>query len=509
MLKRTLRNLAPLCGLWIAVGVYYVFVVSAGHMTRWPAWTGYYETQAQALVSGHIHLLEPPSRALMQLADPWDIGNMPFWRWDHTYFQGHLYIYWGLVPAMIGAAIKVLFHGVTVGDGALTFGFFMARLIAGTLLIRQVARHTVPRPPRWAVALSMLVFALAHPTPYTLARGGVYEAAIMGAVAFLLIGLCFGYRSLHTRSGPAATACAAAAGIAFGLAGGSRLTQMPTAIALALLTALWYWRRPRGPAEGTPGWIGPSIAVVAPAVAAGFALLVINKVRFGAWTEFGLRYTMTYPKPFLGLRFAVPDLYTHAFAPPRLGCAFPYLTAPWDATRVSAPAWLPITWPADHYTSEPTLGLLVVAPFMWLALAAPIVALARWRLTRATATTPATPPSPSASAWGWMTPGRWLWVALAGCLAGVSPLLLLNVTTMRYQNDYSTTLLLVAIFGGWRLLAAPASARGRRATAWLFGTLAVATIVAGVLLGFTGYFKHFDRHNPLLMHALQAHLGLC
>ena len=45
--------------------------------------------------------------------------------------------------------------------------------------------------------------------------------------------------------------------------------------------------------------------------------------------------------------------------------------------------------------------------------------------------------------------------------------------------------------------------------ACLYGGLALATIVAGVLLGFTGYFKHFEEHNPTLMRALVAKLSFC
>jgi hypothetical protein len=31
----------------------------------------------------------------------------------------------------------------------------------------------------------------------------------------------------------------------------------------------------------------------------------------------------------------------------------------------------------------------------------------------------------------------------------------------------------------------------------------------GVLLGFTGYFDHFMRHNPDLYFALRDHLSVC
>jgi hypothetical protein len=39
--------------------------------------------------------------------------------------------------------------------------------------------------------------------------------------------------------------------------------------------------------------------------------------------------------------------------------------------------------------------------------------------------------------------------------------------------------------------------------------LAVGTIVAGGLLGFTGYFEHFKRHNPMLIHELEQALSVC
>ena len=120
------------------------------------------------------------------------------------------------MPAFIAAAIKSVFHAPGVPDNALTFAFCINGLVAGTLLIRDVARTAARRPPRWAVALAMLVFALANPTPFTLARAGVYEAAIMGGVAFAIAGLTLGYRALGARRAGAATAWLAAASFSLG-----------------------------------------------------------------------------------------------------------------------------------------------------------------------------------------------------------------------------------------------------------------------------------------------------
>jgi hypothetical protein len=506
-LPALLRTAAPLVGLWVVVGAYYAFVVSAGHMTFWPGWSSRYDAQAQALVHGHLHLLERPSRALMTLADPYDSANIKYWRWDHSFYQGHLYMYWGMVPAFLAAAVKLIVPYVFVGDNVLTFAFFMARLIAGTLLIRRVARHAAPRPPRWAVAIAMLVFALANPTPFTLARAAIYEAAIAGGSAFMMIGLCFAYHSWQAPSARAASASLAIASLGFGLAGGSRLNLMPVGVALALLTFAWHGARPR--ATGQPRRIGLALAALGPAGAVTLALLFINQQRFGAWTEFGRKYVMTFPQLFLSPRFLLPDTYAYAFAPPRLGCAFPYLSAPWDAVRASTPAWLPVSWPVDLYAAEPTLGLLIVAPFVWLSVVAPVVAVVRWRVRRAASSTSTiTSASASACTWTWTT-RAWLAAALGVWIAGAAPLLIMNMTSMRYQNDFTSPLLLLAILGGWRLLAGPATPAGRRAAAWVYVLLALATVAAGVLLGFGGYFKHFERHNPGLFYALRDHLSLC
>lgn len=498
---RRLRSLAPLVGFWIAVGVYYVFIVSAGHFTSWHVWSSFYDAQADGILRGHLYLPEAPSRALMALKRPFDLDNMQFWRWDHSYYQGHLYMYWGLVPAFIVAAIKKVFHVAAVPDVSLTFAFFMLRLVAGTLLIRDVARQSARRPPRWAVALAMLVFALANPTPYTLARGAVYEAAIMGGVAFALAGLTLGYRALGARNTGAAAAWLAGASFSFALAGGSRLSSLPTIGVLVLLTGGWsLWQHRRTIGTRRPRWLAIGLATLVPAGAVGVALLCANYFRFGRWTEFGRSYVMTYPYFVAGLRFLLPNIYGYALEQPEWSCRFPFLSSGWGEQRVSVPGWLPVTWPADYHSSEPTIGLLLVAPFTALALVALAFALAAARLRRMTG-------EPTLQ----VTPARmtWLWIALCVYVVGAGPFLILNVTTMRYQHDFASGVMLMAVFGGWRLLAAPATARGRRAAAWVYGLLATTTIVAGVLLGFGGYFKQFERHNPALTQKLAEKLSVC
>ena len=58
------------------------------------------------------------------------------------------------------------------------------RLLAGALLIERMARRMFAGVPAFLVALGILVFAYANPTPWLLARGAIYESAIAGGQAF-------------------------------------------------------------------------------------------------------------------------------------------------------------------------------------------------------------------------------------------------------------------------------------------------------------------------------------
>ena len=282
----------------------------------------------------------------------------------------------------------------------------------------------------------------------------------MGGVAFAIAGLWLGYRALGARRAGAATAWLAAASFSLGLAGGTRLSLIPTIAALAALAGfarLWQLRQ-RGDGDGSRARLGAVAAALLPAGAIGIGLLVCNYIRFGSWTEFGRSYVMTYPFFVPGFRFLPPDVYAYSIAPPRFTCWFPFLSSGWNTLRLSVPGWLPVAFPPDHHTAEPTVGLLTAAPFTVLALVALAVALGRARLRRLAGDAPRV-----GDAGQWMTRMNWLWAALILYVAGSAPFLILNVTTMRYEHDFASGVLLLAIFGGWRFLAAPSSARGRRA----------------------------------------------
>ena len=493
------RWLVPLLGFLVfgaAVTTYYVFVISAGHMSDWPTWTAYYDTQAEGFRAGHLYTTVVASPALNALADPLDPKNMHFWRWDYSYYQGHIYIYWGLLPAAILAAVKALFHVQHgVGDDSLVFAFLLVQAMGAALLVRAMARHLLPRPPAWSVGTAMVLVAVAHPTPYLLARGAVYEAAIVGGSCFLVLSFLCIFQSIFAARAAPGLRWLMLGSLCAGFAGASRVNLLPAAAATMTVAALARWRSDGG------GW--RRLLRLAPLAAAPLTLvtlghLLLNKLRFGAWGEFGQAYQMGFRWFPFGSRFFLANAFVYLFRLPTQGCKFPYLTAEWGQPPGLFPGWLPL---ADEYhVNEPTTGLFLLVPVLWFLLALPL-ATALWPFDRL---------SPGAIACG----ARWrrflaVLVVAAGATGAVP--LLVGAGTMRYQGDFAPALLLLAVVGAWSWLAAfRLRRRSRRAlAAAVFCVPAAVTVVVGVLLGFGGYFHHFQRHNPALLQSLQQHLDLC
>jgi hypothetical protein len=358
-----------------------------------------------------------------------------------------------------------------------------------------MARRLLPRPQPWTVGTAMVLVAVAHPTPYLLARGGVYEGAIVGGSCFLVLSFLCIFHGIFAARPAAGLRWLMLGSLCTGFAGASRVNLLPAAAATMTVAALARWRADGG------GWrwllrLAPLAAAPLTLVTLGHMLL--NKLRFGAWGEFGQSYQMGFRWFPFGARFFPANVFVYLFRPATRSCKFPYFSAEWGYPPDLFPGWLPL---ADEYrVSEPTAGLFLLVPVLGFLLALPLAA-ALYPFDRLT-------PGAIASS------ARWRWflaVMVVAALGTLAVPLLVGAGTMRYQGDFAPALLLLAVVGAWAWLAAFRCRR--RPARWLsravFGLLAALTIVVGVLLGFDGYFHHFQRHNPALMQSLNSHLDIC
>ena len=482
-----LRRWLALTATALTVELIYLFVISAGHFTRWPVMTKYVNDLAEGFRHGHLHLATEPPPALLAAPNPFDPVNASHWLWDASFHRGHYYLYWGPVPALLLAAFKMVFRiSSVVGDEVVVFALATLQLAAGTLFLERAARRLFPGAPLVLEIAAVGVVGLGNPTLYNLARPAIYESAIVGGQAFLLLGLVFALDGvceprLRTRG-------LVGAALSWAAAVGCR-TSLGPAVAVMIALTLLALALPR---DGRWRNLGHALLRLAvPALLGLFLLLSYNRLRFDAWLDFGLRHQLTWIDMQAGRAFVAPNLYAYLRRPAVWSCRFPYAYAILDMGLRAFPPRSVL--PPGYFIYEQVAGLLPTFPWFWLGVPAlGLAARSTWR-TR------------SLSPFSWAV----LTIALGG-LAALAPLLVLSTATNRYLGDVGGLVALLGALGAFAAVEAwRARPLARRLTIAAALLLAAASAGIGFALGIRGQYTNFQSNNPPLYDKLVRHLSLC
>ncbi|HEY3755046.1 MAG TPA: hypothetical protein VGL42_02740 [Opitutaceae bacterium] len=402
----------------------------------WTAWTAgalppqsgpasdYDNTLVHSLLKGHLYLDLPVDPTVLRARDPYDFEAVPAQRRmvDSSYYRGHYYSYFGVVPPVL---VLLPFRLLTGGDLALPSAVVLlasAAFLALSALWWRLCRRYFPRQLGWAGASGILMVGLSGGLLALVRRPWIYEFAIAGGALFLALFLhCLA--SALVRRRPAAGL--GWAGVFLGLAVGSRPNLLLTGLA-AVIVLGWLWREDRS--------LRPLAAFTVSFGAVFAVLLVYNAARFGSPLEFGFKYQLTWPKAadrhFLGLHYFAYNVAAYFLNGLKWSRLYPFVQIVAAGNR-----------PEHYFLSEWVYGLLKYSPVLWFVPAA--IWLGRERRI------------------------------LAGLLAGawLGPLafdLFIESSALRYEADFAPLLLLTGGLGALAL-----AERGRSLWPPLFAAAAV------------------------------------
>jgi hypothetical protein len=481
-------------GFVIAV---YVWLVSVGRWTAWPATSAYYDMLAQAFIRGQTHLLAQPPAALLQLGDPYnpDARAGLTYIWDASLFRGQYFLYWGPAPALLLLPVKWL-TGLRIGDQYLVFAFTLGAFLLAAWLLVQIWADGFKSLPWWTLFPCLLALGLANPMPWLLNSPWIYEAAISAGQMFFLGGLALAYPALSHRQ--LAAGRLTAAGILWALAIGSRTSLAPAILLVTgVVFLIWLRQLRRGAHAMLASMSGLGIPIAAGLAAIGG----YNYARFGNVLEFGQRYQLSslnlskLQGQIISLANFPPNFYNYLLNPVKLLRVFPYIKPKWGGNYVW-PLYMPT--PEAYYTRQ-IAGLALMVPVALFGLYAIYrLGSAWWTCTRTR--------SPDLGIGGRET-GADL-ILVGGVLAGsivlaAAPIFLYIVASMRYQADFIPTVILLSSIGVWEALhTARQRSRGERRIALLALALLAITVVFGLLLAVTSYDARFEKLNPVLFDRL-------
>jgi tetratricopeptide (TPR) repeat protein len=324
--------------------------------------------------------------------------------------------------------------------------FFSVGFLAGVGLLCSVWRRYFKGTGFGALLAGTLALGLANLAPAIMGRCDVYEVAISCGYAQTLLALAGVWGALLDAR--RRWCWLAAASLVYSSAVGARPTLLLGAVILLVPVArAWREKRPVWPLLPAAG--GPIVLV-------GLGMLLYNALRFDNPLEFGQRYQLplTLHRQF-SLRYLGFNFWVGFLEPARWRGWFPFVH------DIALPAM-----PEGYGNVAHAFGVLTNIPLVWLALAAPLA----WRGRSAEERS--------------MLRGFLGAVALLFGMCAL-PLCLHDSMCLRYELEYASPLVLLAVIGILALERALASQPAwRRAARCGWGLLLAFSAGFGLLAGY-------------------------
>ncbi len=268
-------------------------------MNKLPLWNGeipghrnQYELMAEALLDGRISFDYNDDGELSKLENPYNPDERSEagvkYHWDHAYYDGNYYMYFGIVPVLL----VFLPYRILTGTALTTYHatqVFAAVSIAGIFMLFSLLRRLFFKKLPFSVHLCLCVAFSCMSVWYSAAEPALYCTAIVSAIALEVWSLYFFVCAVYCEQRENIQLLYAALGALLGaLAFGCR---PPIALAnIIVIPMLVVFIRQR---KFSAKLLGKLTLAAMPYAVVGVSLMVYNYIRFDSPFEFGQAYQLT------------------------------------------------------------------------------------------------------------------------------------------------------------------------------------------------------------------------
>lgn len=264
-----------------------------------PIWNGeipehrnQYEVMAESILKGHLYMDYDVDTRLIEMENPYDPGQRAEmgvnYYWDHAFYKGHYYMYFGIVPVFL----LFLPYRAIVGENLTTYHatqIFVALFIVGVFVLF----YTLAK--KFFATMSLVTYMLlssafaALSVWYSVAAPALYATAITAGLCMEIWSLFFFVKAVWDTDKDKKSIRYAFFGSLLGaLAFGCR-----PPIALANILVLPFLKQYLYKRKLNLKLIKQLIFATLPYVIIGALLMIYNYVRFDSPFEFGQSYQLT------------------------------------------------------------------------------------------------------------------------------------------------------------------------------------------------------------------------
>lgn len=330
-----------------------------------------YAELAKSFTQGKLYLEEEPPQWLQEMNDPYDKGARdeaqketgdPY-LFDVAYYEGHYYVYFGVVPALL---FYLPFYAITGQSFPTAIGVLVAVLafvLGCSAMLDRFARYHFKRVSLGVYLMVQVPFVFCCGVLYLVKFPTFYSLPIACAMAFSVWGLYFWMRA---RSSTRRCLCFALGSLCMALVAGCR----PQFLLLSFLAIPLFWRTYITKRRIlTPAGMREMACLVAPYIVVAAGIMWYNYARFGSFTDFGANYNLTMndmtKRGWVVGRLA-PAIFSYFLQPPNVCGVFPFIQ----------PADFATTYMGQTIKEATFGGVFACLPVLWvLFFAVPVVRL--------------------------------------------------------------------------------------------------------------------------------------
>lgn len=305
-----------------------------------PPWEHHYQYQklAVSLSKGQLYLEDEVPQTLLDMENPYDTslrrqllqeaGESILW--DTAYYNGHYYVYFGIVPEL---CFYLPYYLLTHQQFKTVYGILICGwicTIAIFWMMKQLCRRFFPAVSlgQYLILSLLLLYGSAVVTIFL--QPSFYALPIIMAMMFTFLGLgCWLNASWRIEQGKTGVCSLFLGSLCMALVAGCR----PQFLLGSLLAFALFGAYIRGFVDKNariPKFIPHLAAVCLPYLLIMLALFWYNTARFGSPFDFGANYNLTTNdmtrRAFVWERLPL-GLWRYLFQPPGMEFAFPFITA--------------------------------------------------------------------------------------------------------------------------------------------------------------------------------------
>lgn len=301
-----------------------------------------YNELADALLDGHFYLNDVPDTKLAELDNPYDPEERGregvYGSWDHAYYNGKYYVYFGIVPALIfNIPAKLLFHKDITPQICILI-LIPVFIIMSYMLIYSLARRFKEKNgegiPLLLYIMLAELFVNGSGAAFIMVWPDMYGLPIFTALTLAVSGLYCWFSAFKDDEGDYRLSAPKlfAGSLLLSLIAGAR-----PQVLLVLFTAIpLFWNAVfKDRKLFSKNSVKQSLCFVLPVIFFALFMFWYNYARFGSIFDFGANYNLTTndmtARGFMPGRL-MQGIFSYILQPMAFEGKFPYLISPSGAT---------------------------------------------------------------------------------------------------------------------------------------------------------------------------------